>query len=240
MPLAGGLHGGGGSYFAGREHFRSFKFFRRSHMPSERYFKLSDDKQQRIIEASMDEFIESGMHDASINKIIKEADISRGSFYTYFIDKTDLFEYIFGMLKMSATKLILDEVDRQGGDIFKAARELVCQGAGLAARPKDKATILFDKIMMDFGIIAHINEIPVENTGSVFGDLLGKIYGRMNGLKEHFSESEFCVLGDMMVVMSVKALVAIKRNQEMKDIILTMLFRQYDIMEEGIRGGALK
>lgn len=209
-------------------------------MPSERYFKLSDDKQQRIIEASMDEFIKSGMHDASINKIIKDADISRGSFYTYFVDKTDLFEYIFGMLKMSATKIILDEVDRCDGDIFAAARNLVRQGAGIAGRTKDKATVLFDKIMSDFGIIAHVNEIPMDNAGSVFEDLLRKIYARMNVLKENVPESGFYILTDMMIVMSVKALVAIKRNPECTDMILNLLFRQYDIMEEGIKGGALK
>ncbi len=209
-------------------------------MPSERYFKLSDDKQQRIIEASMDEFISSGMHDASINKIIRDADISRGSFYTYFVDKTDLFEFIFSMLKKSATVSILHEIDRNKGDIFRAARNLVRQGADVAARPDDKALILFDKIMSDFGIIAHLNEIPVDDTCSAFGDLLHKIYSRMNDLKECIPEKVFYILGDMMVVMSVKALVAAKRNPAEKDKILQLLFRQYDVMERGIKGGALK
>ncbi|MDO4939153.1 MAG: TetR/AcrR family transcriptional regulator [Lachnospiraceae bacterium] len=209
-------------------------------MPSERYFKLSDDKQQRIVEASMDEFIEAGMHDASINKIIKDADISRGSFYTYFIDKTDLFEYIFGMLKKSAVRSILDEVDNQNGDIFRAARQLVMQGAGMAARPKDKATVLFDKIMQDFGIIAHISEIPMGQASTLFGDLLREIYSRMDDLRNHIPEDQFYIVGDMMIVTSVKSLVAIRRNPEKKELILDMLFRQYDIMEKGIKEGALK
>lgn len=209
-------------------------------MPSERYFKLSDDKQQRIIEASMDEFISSGMHDASINKIIKDADISRGSFYTYFTDKTDLFEFIFNMLKKSATKSILDEVDRNQGDIFRAARSLVIQGVNLAGNADNKASVLLDKIMSDFGIIAHINEIPMDETYSVFSNLLRKIYSKMNELKDHIPEKEFYILGDMMVVMSIKALVAIKRNPEAKENILNLLFKQYDVMENGIKGGALK
>ncbi len=209
-------------------------------MPSERYFKLSDDKQQRIVEASMDEFIASGMHDASINKIIKDADISRGSFYTYFIDKTDLFEYIFGMLKKSATKSILQEVDKQGGDIFAAARELVRQGAGLASKSKDKTLILFEKIMHDFGIIAHISGLPMNQTQPLLGSLLDEIYNRMNDLKEHIPQERFIVVGDMMIVTSVKTLVAIKRNPEEKESFLKMLYAQYDIMEKGIRGGALK
>lgn len=209
-------------------------------MPSERYFKLSEDKQQRIVEASMDEFIASGMHDASINKIIKDADISRGSFYTYFIDKTDLFEYIFGMLKKSATKSILDEVDKHGGDIFEAARALVKQGAGFASKSKDKTLVLFEKIMQDFGIIAHISELPVGQTQPLLGSLLNEIYNRMNDLKEYIPQDRFIVVGDMMIVTSVKTLVAIKRNPEEKESFLKMLYMQYDIMEKGIRGGALK
>ena len=58
-------------------------------MPSERFLKLKEDKKGRILEASLNEFTAEGYNDASINQIIKGADISRGSFYTYFEDKKD-------------------------------------------------------------------------------------------------------------------------------------------------------
>ena len=106
-------------------------------MPSERFFKLSEDKQQRIIEASMDEFIASGMHDASINRIIKDADISRGSFYTYFEDRNDLFNFIFSTLKHSSASIILDEIEKKHGDVFAAARSLVEREFGSLKKIKD-------------------------------------------------------------------------------------------------------
>lgn len=209
-------------------------------MPSDRYFKLNEDKQQRIMGASMDEFIKSGIHDASINKIIKDADISRGSFYTYFTDKTELFGYIFRMLKTSAARMIINEVIKQKGDIFKAARKLVLRGTGNPEKAQDKTAVLFDRIMSDFGIIAHLNEVNVGDSGDIFEGLLHEIYIHMNDLKEHLSEKEFHIIADMMVVMSVKALVTIKKNPEFKDKILNVLYKQYDVMEKGIRGGALK
>ena len=208
-------------------------------MPSERFFKLSEDKQQRIIEASTDEFIASGMHDASINRIIKDADISRGSFYTYFEDKNDLFNFIFSTLKHSSASMILDEIEKKHGDVFEAAKALVEKGS-VADDKKDKTTILFDKLMSDFGIMAHISEIPREKAVSQFTELYRKIYAGMNDLKEYIPENKFFILADMMIMASINALVAIKRDPGLKDEILGVLYKQYEIMEKGIKGGALK
>lgn len=208
-------------------------------MPSERFFKLSRDKQQRIIEASMDEFIASGMHDASINRIIKDADISRGSFYTYFVDKSDLFLFIFSTLKNASGSIILDEIEEKNGDIFAAARSLVERGS-VPDDKKDKTAILFDRLMSDFGIMAHISEIPREKAFSQFSILYKDIFARMNELKNCIDENKFYILADMMILTSIKALVAIKRNPESKEEILGLLYKQYEIMEKGIRGGALK
>ena len=208
-------------------------------MPSERFFNLSEDKQQRIIEASTDEFIASGMHDASINRIIKDADISRGSFYTYFEDKNDLFNFIFSTLKHSSASMILDEIEKKKGDVFAAAKALVERGS-VADDKKDKTTILFDKLMSDFGIMAHISEIPREKAVSQFTELYRKIYAGMNDLKEDIPENKFFILADMMIMASINALVAIKRDPGLKDEILGVLYKQYEIMEKGIKGGALK
>lgn len=208
-------------------------------MPSERFFKLSLNKQQRIIEASMDEFIASGMNDASINKIIKNANISRGSFYTYFTDKGDLFRFIFSTLKNSSASIILDEIEEKNGDIFAAARALVEKGS-VSDDKKDKMAILFDKLMSDFGIMAHISEIPREKAFSQFSVLYKEIYSRMNELKTSIEDSKFYILADMMILTSIKTLVAIKRDPETREDMLGLLYRQYEIMEKGIKGGALK
>lgn len=56
-------------------------------MSTERFEKLSKDKRQRILDAAREEFSRVSYEEASINQIIKNAGISRGSFYTYFEDK---------------------------------------------------------------------------------------------------------------------------------------------------------
>lgn len=59
-------------------------------MATEQFFKLKEEKQHTILEAGKHEFEVFPYSDASINRVIKVANISRGSFYLYFKDKNDL------------------------------------------------------------------------------------------------------------------------------------------------------
>lgn len=60
-------------------------------MPRPRFARLSDDKRERILEAAAREFAAHGYADASMNKVLDEAGISKGAAYYYFDDKADLF-----------------------------------------------------------------------------------------------------------------------------------------------------
>ena len=59
-------------------------------MPTERFLRLPKEKIEAIRIAAAKEFIRVPLEEASINRIVHDADISRGSFYTYFEDKQDL------------------------------------------------------------------------------------------------------------------------------------------------------
>ena len=63
-------------------------------MPTQRFLNLKESKKNAILEAAANEFARVPYSAASINQIIKEAEISRGSFYTYFEDKDDLMHYM--------------------------------------------------------------------------------------------------------------------------------------------------
>ena len=68
-------------------------------MPSYTFLNLSEDKRNKIINAAIEEFSNHNIDKASINKIVKSANISRGSFYTYFNDKYDLLDYLIIYIK---------------------------------------------------------------------------------------------------------------------------------------------
>ncbi|MFC1541658.1 TetR/AcrR family transcriptional regulator [Candidatus Latescibacterota bacterium] len=60
-------------------------------MPTKRFENLDPERRQSILDAAQKEFIKNGYETASLNTIIVEAGISKGSLYYYFEDKTDLY-----------------------------------------------------------------------------------------------------------------------------------------------------
>lgn len=64
---------------------------------TELFEKQSEEKQNRIIEAAILEFSDKGFENANTNRIAREANISVGSLFKYFENKTDLFLYIVNL-----------------------------------------------------------------------------------------------------------------------------------------------
>ena len=60
-------------------------------MPFARFDKLSPEKRERILEVAAQEFARYGYEDASINRMLEQAQLSKGAAYYYFEDKVDLF-----------------------------------------------------------------------------------------------------------------------------------------------------
>jgi AcrR family transcriptional regulator len=63
-------------------------------MPKETFFNLSDQKRNAFIHETLLEFSKYNFETASINRIIQNLGIARGSVYQYFNDKLDLWLYI--------------------------------------------------------------------------------------------------------------------------------------------------
>ena len=59
-------------------------------MPTSTFFRLPEEKRERLMDAAWAEFTSTSFTDASINRIIHSARIPLGSFYQYFQYKEDL------------------------------------------------------------------------------------------------------------------------------------------------------
>lgn len=75
-------------------------------MPTATFENLPGEKRECIMQAAITEFAEHRFSDASINRIVKAAGISRGSFYQYFKDKEDLY------------LLIIERIGKEKMDVF--------------------------------------------------------------------------------------------------------------------------
>ena len=93
-------------------------------MPSSTFLNLPAEKQEKLLEAATREFSHKPFNEASINQIIKEAGIPRGSFYMYFQDKEDLFRYLVKGYMDQMLMLLEECLLRNQGDIFRALLDL--------------------------------------------------------------------------------------------------------------------
>ncbi|MCD8225059.1 MAG: TetR family transcriptional regulator [Clostridiales bacterium] len=88
-------------------------------MPTERFKRLPTRKRAKIRAAALKEFSRVSYDKVSINQIILNAGISRGSFYTYFEDKRDVVQYLLEDIG-DKIKVYCDEaLFREKGDYFK-------------------------------------------------------------------------------------------------------------------------
>lgn len=87
-------------------------------VPTERFYRLPEAKKQTIRAAAMKEFARVPFEKASINQIIHTAEISRGSFYTYFEDKSDVVRYLFEESANAVKSICKGELERTHGDFF--------------------------------------------------------------------------------------------------------------------------
>ena len=88
-------------------------------MCTETFRRLPEEKKNRFLDAAWEEFTRTSFEKASINKIVANARVPRGSFYQYFADKEDLFFYLLGNMM----KYLMAEYNKmliaEQGDIFR-------------------------------------------------------------------------------------------------------------------------
>lgn len=93
-------------------------------MPKTTFYNLSKEKREKIENAIKKEFSRTSFSNASISKIIENAQIPRGSFYQYFEDKEDAIKYVIENFIVAEKKEMKKILEKNNGDIFKAVIDL--------------------------------------------------------------------------------------------------------------------
>lgn len=87
-------------------------------MPTATFFRLPEEKRERLIEACWAELTRVRFTEVSINRIITAAHIPRGSFYQYFEDKEDLIRYLLEDMRTYFVELLKSILIQAQGDLF--------------------------------------------------------------------------------------------------------------------------
>jgi AcrR family transcriptional regulator len=75
-------------------------------MPLPTFFNLPAEKQQKILDCTIDEFSQNDYASASVSKIVSRAGIAKGSLYQYFADKQDLYTYLLELTLRQKTEML--------------------------------------------------------------------------------------------------------------------------------------
>lgn len=203
-------------------------------MPTKRFLKLKEEKQHVILAAAIHEFSSVPYSSASINQIIKEADISRGSFYTYFEDKDDLMQYILRGFREKCQARVLRAVEETQGDPFQA---VIC----LLERVMEKGIgglgyRMYRNMLADLSMINQNHLLGIK--GFMFEDEVYRAFVKavMKHVdKERFpiEEEDMAYLVEMLMLVSMKAISHFYKNISDKEMLLQVASREIQFLERG-------
>jgi len=110
-----------------------------SKVPTQTFFNLPQQKRQRVLDAAVNEFAANSFDNASIARIVDDAQIPRGSFYQYFDDLEDLYRYLFEKVGERKTQYLTQAVGQQTSTMeqirgmYVAALQFASENPRLAA-----------------------------------------------------------------------------------------------------------
>ena len=203
-------------------------------MPTQRFFKLKEEKRRLILEAAAHEFSRVPDSAASINQIIKEADISRGSFYTYFEDKDDLMGYMLRGLRERFRERVMTLLGEKGSPFavcLHMLREWMDKGT-------DHMIYRIHKNLL--------SDISVSNQNQIFGfrgfalkddpydGFIKEIYERMDRERYPMSLEALVYGADVAAMVCIKAMSLYCQNPQEKEAILQATETEMKILEKGV------
>ncbi len=91
---------------------------------NEKFFDLKKEKQDRIINAALNQFSQYGYKQASTDTIVAEACISKGLLFHYFISKEGLYDFLYGYSLKYMNMELAPESAPEGESFFDTRRRI--------------------------------------------------------------------------------------------------------------------
>ncbi len=105
-------------------------------MPKPTFFRLPDERRDRLVEEAILEFADRTYAEASLSQIAQRARIPKGSFYQYFEDKLDLYRWLLTDEVPRRKRAFVGDVGRDG-DFWTRLEDTIERGmAFLVEHPR--------------------------------------------------------------------------------------------------------
>lgn len=178
-------------------------------MPTETFFKLTEEKRKKIIEAGKDEFSSVSLDEASIKNIAEKAGIARGSFYQYFKSKKDLLFFILEENRETMEKKLNRIIKESDGEIFNIYISIY----------DDMTSKCFDNMNRD--IYKRIFENLKTNDEPVFEGMEEKKKQDFKNFKNLIDKSKLKIESDLDFDLIIQILNAITMSSVVRSIKYT-------------------
>lgn len=103
-----------------------------------------EERRQQILKAARDIFVKRGYHQTTIDDIVAEAGVARGTYYLYFEDKravlADLIDRFAAQITMAIQRITTDEAERS---VAQQVRENIRAVVGICLKERSMTKILF-------------------------------------------------------------------------------------------------
>lgn len=195
-------------------------------MPTKAFYKLDMDKQKRIIESAKQEFSENFYEDASINKIIKEINMPRGSFYLYFENKEDLYLYILELYLKEFKRILLELLEKNNHNIFESFISIYDYIVDIKTIEKN----LIDKIFINMNSKRFEYAIPALLKKEVDGSIINSIKLNENSITEDDANIVMSILIPILFI-NVSTVLSEPSN---KSIVREFYIKQINIIRKGL------
>lgn len=200
-------------------------------MPKQTFLNLPEEKQNRLIKAGYNEFSNRSIHESSMNKILRKANIPKGSFYQYFYDKEEFYWYIVNKVvreRITPYDRLLEEFD---GDLF-LIEEMQLQEIIHLLQDYEFSNLLRTMFLYNFHEVKQKvfdqSEIDFALMYSIHVEHRKHIYGIKN-------EDEFMAFFDMLRTLSSAAILGVVSNQYSEEYAIELYERQIDYIRKGLK-----
>ncbi|MTI69683.1 MAG: TetR/AcrR family transcriptional regulator [Firmicutes bacterium] len=114
-------------------------------MPTKTYFNLNEEKQKRVYRAVFDEYSRVPLEEVSVKNIVNSADIPRGSFYQYFIDKEKALIYLISETQNRGHEELVHTTSQQQLNIYELMETLFMREINKLKNKEESARVLLLK-----------------------------------------------------------------------------------------------
>ncbi|PIU53302.1 MAG: TetR/AcrR family transcriptional regulator [Deltaproteobacteria bacterium CG07_land_8_20_14_0_80_60_11] len=142
--------------------------------------RLPPDKQERVLDAALAEFADQGYHQASLNRVVAQAGIAKGSLYQYFPNKEGIFSYIFQYaLKLVRRTLTTVKEETLEENFFVRLEKSLLAGVAFS-REHPRIFSLYLKIQFDKNVPFREEFLAAvrRHAGEYFGSLVRRAQSR--------------------------------------------------------------